>query len=161
MKFRCTACTARLHVPRRWAGVTIECPKCMTRVVVPAEAAGSQPVRFEDRSIEKRIEAFEASLAAVNAAASGGPQSAGDSPPTAVPAAGRERLSRAMIAVPSEWIPSLAAAVVVAIAAAAAAGFWLGWLASQASAKEVILHRSKPARFEASTVHSQDGSGRR
>jgi hypothetical protein len=40
-----------------------------------------------------------------------------------------------MIAVPSGWIPLFAAAAVLAIAAAAAAGFWAGWLASQASAK--------------------------
>ena len=104
----------------------------MTRVVVPAEAAGSDPVRFEDRSIEKRIEAFEAAtLAAVNAA---GPQSAGDSSPSTVRVAGRERLGRAMIAVPRAWIPVVAAAMAVAIAAAAAAGFWAGWIASQASA---------------------------
>jgi len=138
MKFRCTACTARLHVPRRWAGTTIECPKCMTRVVVPREPAASETVRFEDRSIEKRIEAFEAAtLAAVTAAASAIPPSPGDGLPTSTGSDGRERLGRSMIAVPSGWIPLFlfAAAAVLAIAAAAAAGFWAGWLASQASAK--------------------------
>jgi len=126
----------------------------MTRVVVPAEAAGSEPVRFEDRSIEKRIEAFEAAtFAAVNAAASPGPQSAAHSPPTSVRAAGnpagRDHGGREMIAVPSGWIPLVVAAMAVAIAAAAAAGFWAGWIASQ------------PASSRAGIFQGQDGSGRR
>lgn len=136
MKFRCTSCTARLHVPRRWAGTTIECPKCTTRVVVPVEPDRSETVRFEDRSIEKRIEAFEAAtLAAVTAAASAVPSSPGDGPPTSTSVAGRERFGRAMVAVPSGWIPLFTAAVLLAIAAAGAAGFWAGWLASQAAEK--------------------------
>jgi DNA-directed RNA polymerase subunit RPC12/RpoP len=55
MKFRCTACTARLHVPTRWAGTTVECPKCATRVVVPAAVPETTVNRFEDRGVEKRI----------------------------------------------------------------------------------------------------------
>lgn len=123
----------------------------MTRVVVPVAANGSDPVRFEDRSIEKRIQAFEAAtLAAANAAVPAGPRSATDDPPSSAGAAGREHLGRAMIAVPRRWMTLLAAAVVVAIAAAAAAGFWVGWLASQASARQA------PA-----IIHGRDGSGRR
>lgn len=136
MKFRCTSCTARLHVPRRWAGTTIECPKCMTRVVVPREPAASETVRFEDRSIEKRIEAFEAAtLAAVTAAVSAVSPSSGDGLPTSTRSDGRERLGRSMIAVPRGLISLFAASAVLAIAASAAAGFWAGWLASQASTK--------------------------
>jgi len=119
MKFRCTACTARLHVPRRWAGTTIECPKCMTRVVVPQEPDTSETVRFEDRSIEKRIEAFEAAtLAAVNAATAA-PQPPGDGPQGPARSGGRDRFGRAMVAIPSGWIAFFAAAAVLAIAAAA------------------------------------------
>lgn len=59
MKFRCTACTARLHVPSRWAGTTIECPKCSTRVVVPARSTEAVENRFEDRDFEKRIATLE------------------------------------------------------------------------------------------------------
>ena len=144
MKFRCTACTARLHVPSRWAGTTIECPKCMTRVVVPVEAPGAQPVRFEDRSIEKRIEAFEAAtIAAATAVATGVsnpcPTEADGSPARTGRDSGgrgkREGMGRGMIAVPTSWIVIVAAAVVVAIVAAAVAGFWAGWLASRPPAK--------------------------
>lgn len=144
MKFRCTACTARLHVPTRWAGTTIECPKCMTRVVVPIEAPGVQPVRFEDRNIEKQIEAFEAAtIAAATAVAASGsppfPAKAEGSPARAGGDSGergkRDAIGRGMIAVPTSWIVILAAVVVLAVATAAAAGFWAGWLASQPPAK--------------------------
>lgn len=108
----------------------------MTRVVVPREPDASETVRFEDRSIEKRIEAFEAAtLAAVNAAASAGPQSVVDGPQAPARSGVRERFGRAMIAIPSGWVALFAAAAVLAIAAAAGAGFWAGWLASQAAAK--------------------------
>lgn len=136
MNFRCTACTARLHVPRRWAGSTIECPKCMTRVVVPREPTGAQPVRFEDRSLERRIEAFEAATIAA-AMETGSIPGSGSHPRAGSSwgAADRERSGRAMIAIPRGWIPLFAASVAVAIAAAAAAGFYAGWLASQPPAK--------------------------
>lgn len=64
MKFRCTACTARLHVPTRWAGTTVECPKCATRVVVPAAAPEASENRFEDRGVEKRIASLHRTAAA-------------------------------------------------------------------------------------------------
>lgn len=144
MKFRCTACTARLHVPTRWAGTTIECPKCTTRVVVPLDPPARETVRFEDRSVEKQIEAFEAAtLAVMNAAATSG--SASSTGNTQAPSMGPDEISdsirasgrhgRGMIAVPTGWLAILATAVVFAIVAAAAAGFWAGWLVSQSLAK--------------------------
>lgn len=124
MKFRCTACTARLHVPKRWAGTTIECPKCATRVVVPASAPEPGAVRFEDRSLEKRIAAFEqATLEAV----------AVSTTPAAAPAAPDR--SRPMVALPRAWAVGLAAAAVGAVLLAGGMGFWAGWLVSQAVAK--------------------------
>lgn len=63
--FRCTGCRAKLHVPSRWAGGTVPCPKCRTRVVVPnpLEAAAALPVHpaaiFESRSLERSIATLE------------------------------------------------------------------------------------------------------
>ena len=61
--FRCTGCRSRLHVPKRWAGNTLPCPKCGTRVVVPAAAkeadrgiaAGDEPTAFEDKAVERSL----------------------------------------------------------------------------------------------------------
>jgi len=58
--FRCTGCRSRLHVPKRWAGNSLPCPKCGTRVVVPAAARGDQPTAFEDADVERSIAALEA-----------------------------------------------------------------------------------------------------
>lgn len=133
MRFRCTACTARLHVPSRWAGTTIECPKCATRVVVPRESPGPDSVRFEERSLEKRIEAFEAATIAAVTAARPSPSDTDENGPATFAgypskaAGGRRTLGGR--------IPLLAIAFLLAMAAAAAAGFWAGWLASQAAAK--------------------------
>lgn len=65
--FRCTGCRSRLHVPRRWAGNTVPCPKCGTRVVVPASARGdgqatdleSEPTAFADAGIERSIASLQ------------------------------------------------------------------------------------------------------
>jgi len=72
--FRCTGCRAKLHVPTRWAGSTVPCPKCHTRVVVPttpgaaaggsppgnpAAPAGSPAARFESRSLERSLAALQ------------------------------------------------------------------------------------------------------
>ena len=51
--FRCTGCRSRLHVPKRWAGNTLACPKCGTRVVVPE--AGGEPTAFEDKAVERSL----------------------------------------------------------------------------------------------------------
>jgi hypothetical protein len=69
--FRCTGCRSRLHVPRRWAGNTVPCPKCGTRVVVPASARGdgqatdleAEPTAFADAGIERSIASLQVSRA--------------------------------------------------------------------------------------------------
>jgi hypothetical protein len=66
--FRCTGCRARLHVPKRWAGNTLPCPKCGTRVVVPAAAHEHEPTAFEDAAVERSL----ASLQVPRVAAAGG-----------------------------------------------------------------------------------------
>ena len=61
--FRCTGCRAKLHVPTRWAGGTVPCPKCHTRVVVPSPPDGAAPAHpaatFESRSLERSLAALE------------------------------------------------------------------------------------------------------
>lgn len=56
--FRCTGCRAKLHVPSRWGGVAVSCPKCKTRVVVPV---GSQrpDSHFESKELETQLRALE------------------------------------------------------------------------------------------------------
>ncbi len=66
--FRCTGCRSRLHVPKRWAGNTLPCPRCGTRVVVPAAAEGHEPTAFEDAAVERSL----ASLQVPPVAAAGG-----------------------------------------------------------------------------------------
>lgn len=57
IKFRCTRCRARLHVPTRWGGTSVACPKCSTRVVVPA---GDKAVtRFEQADVERSLDMLE------------------------------------------------------------------------------------------------------
>lgn len=56
--FRCTGCRARLHVPTRWQGNTIPCPRCGNRVVVPqGKPDGESP--FEDRDVERSLAALD------------------------------------------------------------------------------------------------------
>ena len=62
--FRCTGCRSRLHVPKRWAGNSLPCPKCGTRVVVPAAAEGHEPTAFEDRAVERSLASLQVSQAA-------------------------------------------------------------------------------------------------
>jgi hypothetical protein len=65
--FRCTGCRAKLHVPTRWAGGTVPCPKCRTRVVVPnppeavagAAPSGEPAATFESRSLERSLATLE------------------------------------------------------------------------------------------------------
>lgn len=57
--FRCTGCRARLHVPTRWQGNTIPCPRCGCRVVVPqGQPDGESP--FEDRGVERSLAVLDA-----------------------------------------------------------------------------------------------------
>ena len=61
--FRCTGCRAKLHVPTRWAGGTVPCPKCHTRVVVPNPPETVAPAHpaaaFESRSLERSLATLE------------------------------------------------------------------------------------------------------
>lgn len=63
IEFRCTGCRAKLHVPTRWGGTTVPCPKCQTRVVVPGmdRGAATPGTTFETPEVEKSIAALEAS----------------------------------------------------------------------------------------------------
>ena len=63
IEFRCTGCRSRLHVPKRWAGNTLPCPKCGTRVVVPVAAQGHETTAFEDAAVERSLAALDASRA--------------------------------------------------------------------------------------------------
>jgi hypothetical protein len=63
--FRCTGCRSRLHVPKRWAGNSLPCPKCGTRVVVPAADQGDEPTAFEDRAVERSLASLQVPQAAV------------------------------------------------------------------------------------------------
>lgn len=59
LSFRCTGCRAKLHVPHRWAGGSVPCPKCGTRVVVPADPAAGPAAAFESRAVERSIAALQ------------------------------------------------------------------------------------------------------
>jgi hypothetical protein len=65
--FRCTGCRSRLHVPKRWAGNTLPCPNCGTRVVVPAVAQESTRASgvsaFEDAAVERSLQSLQSSAA--------------------------------------------------------------------------------------------------
>jgi len=56
IKFRCTGCRSKLYVPARWHGTSIVCPRCETRVMVPAEATGGLVTTFEGAAVEKSLE---------------------------------------------------------------------------------------------------------
>ena len=58
IKFRCTGCRSKLYVPVRWHGTSIVCPRCETRVMVPAEAAGGVVTTFEGAAVVKSLEAL-------------------------------------------------------------------------------------------------------
>jgi hypothetical protein len=60
IEFRCTGCRAKLHVPGRWGGTTVPCPKCRTRVVVPRTPEDGPRTTFETRAVEESIAALEA-----------------------------------------------------------------------------------------------------
>jgi len=58
IQFRCTGCRSKLYVPARWHGTSIVCPRCETRVMVPAGAAGGVVTSFEGAAIEASLEAL-------------------------------------------------------------------------------------------------------
>lgn len=57
--FRCTRCRATLHVPSRWGGTSVSCPKCTTRVMVPASDSRAAATPFERSSIERSLAALD------------------------------------------------------------------------------------------------------
>lgn len=63
--FRCTGCRARLHVPSRWTGTTVPCPKCGTRVVVPATASVPRTGTFEQAAVERSLATLQPPARAV------------------------------------------------------------------------------------------------
>ena len=50
-------------MPKRWAGNTLPCPKCGTRVVVPetarAEGVGTEPTAFVDAAVERSLASLQ------------------------------------------------------------------------------------------------------
>jgi hypothetical protein len=60
ISFKCTGCRCRLHVPTRWGGTTVACPRCRTRVVVPGrDTAEAKSTRFERTDMERSLAALE------------------------------------------------------------------------------------------------------
>lgn len=57
--FRCTGCRCRIHVADRRGGTTVSCPRCGTRVVVPAAGDPVQSTLLEGREIERSLAALE------------------------------------------------------------------------------------------------------
>jgi hypothetical protein len=120
--FRCTGCRARLHVPTRWGGTTVPCPKCGTRVVVPAATPTIRTGAFEQTAVERSLatlqppprsaggifadESFELPVGEVDEASGSGHQlSAG-------------------ITLPRSAVYALAATVPIVAAAAFCLGYW-------------------------------------
>lgn len=68
--FRCTRCRAKLHVPSRWGGASVACPKCTTRVMVPGSEPPGGPTTFEQRGVERSLEALQATAGGIFAAES-------------------------------------------------------------------------------------------
>jgi len=53
--FRCTGCRCRLHVAERRAGTSVCCPRCRTRVVVPATSEAAPPTALEGAGVERSL----------------------------------------------------------------------------------------------------------
>lgn len=123
VSFRCTGCRAKLHVPIRWAGGSVPCPKCQTRVVIPAgpaEPTGRPAAAFEGRTLER-------SLAKLESAAGGSfADSDFELPPAEEPVVAETAGSGVTL---PPWVIYAAA---LGYAACAAGGFILGmwWAAS-------------------------------
>lgn len=60
ISFKCTGCRCRLHVPTRWGGTTVACPRCQTRVVVPDPGhSDAKSTRFERTDMERSLAALQ------------------------------------------------------------------------------------------------------
>lgn len=117
--FRCTRCRARLHVPTRWAGGSVSCPRCETRVVVPAEPQAERPA-FESREVEQSLAMLERQGNGLVAAEDPVAPGAGPAGPVMHPV----RVGRAGVTVP--WWAIYAAIVLIPATAvvAFACGVW-------------------------------------
>lgn len=134
IKFRCTGCRSKLYVPARWHGSSIVCPRCETRVMVPAGGA-DPPTSLEGPAIERSLdaldpgaEAFEVAPFAIDVGAGSkrrgrrGRRREGPPPPSPRPVA-----RRSLVTLPA-WVPY---AFVAALLAVAAGSFALGaWWAA-------------------------------
>jgi predicted RNA-binding Zn-ribbon protein involved in translation (DUF1610 family) len=119
--FRCTGCRARLHVPSRWTGTTVPCPKCGTRVVVPAAASATRTGTFEQAAVGRSLATLQPPARAVGGifAEESFELPMGDSAAAPVGPVGARR---AAITLPRMAVYAYAAA----IPAVAALAFWLG-----------------------------------
>ena len=129
IQFRCTGCRSKLYGPARWHGTSIVCPRCETRVMVPAGAAGGVVTSFEGAAIEASLEAllptadgpYDATPFAVKVGGKVGGKSRrkGKRPPRP-PAVGRPR----MVTLPA-WAPYAWSMASLLLAGGA---FWAGVL---------------------------------
>lgn len=120
--FRCTGCRARLHVPTRWGGTTVPCPKCGTRVVVPAATPTTRTGTFEQTAVERSLATLQPP------ARSAGGIFADDSfelpGGEADEASGVEQPHSAEITLPRAAVYAFAAFVPLVAAAAFCLGYW-------------------------------------
>lgn len=132
IKFRCTGCRSKLYVPERWHGTSIVCPRCQTRVIVPA-GGDATPTSLEGPDVERSLDALDDTGAAFDAAPfaidlgaaprrqgrrSGARR--GRKPAPAAKVAGR----RATVTLPV-WVPYAFMAAMLAVAAGSfALGVW-------------------------------------
>jgi len=58
IKFRCSGCRAKLYVPTRWQGNTIDCPRCGAAAVVPPPALEKAPSAFDTKAVEASLAAL-------------------------------------------------------------------------------------------------------
>lgn len=108
IKFRCTGCRSKLYVPERWHGSSIVCPRCETRVMVPAEAAGGVGTSFEGAAIEASLEALVPTVdepfhAAPFTVKVGGKSRRKGKRPARPPAMGRQRTVTLPVWAPYAW----------------------------------------------------------
>lgn len=128
--FRCTRCRSRLHVPQRWQGTSVACPKCSTRVMVPAASAES-PSGFEQRDVERSLAALEAAPGGIFSAETFELPEAGQDGPSAANDPADRPVGRGRSAAGGVTLPRWAIYASMAMyAAVAAIGFGLGWVAA-------------------------------
>lgn len=132
IKFRCTGCRSKLYVPERKRGASIVCPKCETRVMVPASGV-AVPTSLEGPDVERSLEkldegadeAFAAAPFAVDVRAGGGRRRRAGRRRTVVQDGGPPTARRAGTVTLPAWTPYAFVAALVAVAAGCfALGAW-------------------------------------